>query len=177
MLARNRFAFASSPPFLANHDAVDQVGQVEREVARRRLRPSRGCRLLTVCYSGRSAVMGSRREVRSAGTHAATIVTTNSSNAARQPLIISAARSRVTMEVVMSAPISRELRRYVAWAAKEARLAEDEAMALTLDRAITDLLEARRALAGARAGLPRRKRQDPHAAAGSAGGETGGEST
>jgi hypothetical protein len=57
-----------------------------------------------------------------------------------QPLIVSAARTRVTMEVAMSAPMSRELRRYIKWAAKEARLTEDEAMVLTLDRAIGDLL-------------------------------------
>jgi hypothetical protein len=58
-----------------------------------------------------------------------------------RPLIVSAARSRVTEEVTMSAATSRDLARYVRWAAKEARLTQDEAMTLTLDRAIGDLFK------------------------------------
>lgn len=57
-----------------------------------------------------------------------------------RPLIVSAARSRVVEKLVISAPTCKELRAYVRWAANLARIAEDEAMVLTLDRAIGDLL-------------------------------------
>jgi hypothetical protein len=58
-----------------------------------------------------------------------------------RPLIVSAARSRVTEQVLMSAPMARELRGYVRWAAKESGIEADEALVLTLDRALTDLLK------------------------------------
>lgn len=59
----------------------------------------------------------------------------------KRPLIVSAARSRVTERVAMSAVTARDLRNYVRWASKEAVIDEDEAMVLTLDRAIADLLK------------------------------------
>jgi enoyl reductase-like protein len=55
-----------------------------------------------------------------------------------RPLIVSAARSRVSETVLMSAPAARELREYVKWAATAAMLPEDEATVLTLDRALTE---------------------------------------
>lgn len=58
-----------------------------------------------------------------------------------RPLIISPARSRVELNVTMSAATARELRAYVRWAANVAALEEEEAMALTLDKAIPDLLK------------------------------------
>jgi hypothetical protein len=58
-----------------------------------------------------------------------------------RPLIVSAARSRVSERVTMSAPTARELRSYVRWAAKAARIDEDEALVLTLDHAVTALLK------------------------------------
>jgi hypothetical protein len=58
-----------------------------------------------------------------------------------RPLIVSAARSRVSERVTMSAPTARELRSYVRWAAKAARIDEDEAQVLTLDHAVTALLK------------------------------------
>ena len=57
-----------------------------------------------------------------------------------RPLIVSAARSRVSERLAMSAKTARELRSYVKWAAKAAGMTEDEAMVLTLDRAVTELL-------------------------------------
>lgn len=57
------------------------------------------------------------------------------------PLIVSAARSRVREPILMSAATSRDLRRYVKWAAGQTRMSSDEVMVLTLDKAIGDLLK------------------------------------
>jgi hypothetical protein len=57
------------------------------------------------------------------------------------PIIVASARSRVTENVVMSATAARDLRRYVEWASSKIGIPEDEAMILTLDRALGDLLK------------------------------------
>lgn len=57
-----------------------------------------------------------------------------------RPLIVSAARSRVTQEVAMSAATWRELMGYARWAAQAAGMTLEEATILTLDRAVGDLL-------------------------------------
>ncbi len=57
------------------------------------------------------------------------------------PLIVSNARSRVTEKVVMSAIAARDLRAYVEWASSKIGIPEDEAMILTLDRALGEFLK------------------------------------
>jgi hypothetical protein len=57
------------------------------------------------------------------------------------PLIVSNARSRVTEKVAMSAVASRDLRAYVEWASSKIGIPEDEAMILTLDRALGEFLK------------------------------------
>ena len=57
------------------------------------------------------------------------------------PLFLSAARSRVSERVVMSAVTSRELQRYLRWASAAAGLGRDEAQVMLLDRAIGDYMK------------------------------------
>jgi hypothetical protein len=73
-----------------------------------------------------------------------------------RPLIVSASRSRVTQEVSMSASTSRDLMAYARWAAKEAGMTTEEAVILTVDRAVGDLLRKDDAWqkARARVGVP-----------------------
>jgi hypothetical protein len=56
------------------------------------------------------------------------------------PLFMSASRSRVIERVQMSAATSRELQKYLRWAAKLANLTKDEAQVMMLDRAIGEFL-------------------------------------
>jgi hypothetical protein len=58
-----------------------------------------------------------------------------------RPLIVSAARSRVSETVTMSAATSRELAAYVRWASKAAGLSIGEALTMTVDRSIGDFLK------------------------------------
>jgi hypothetical protein len=58
-----------------------------------------------------------------------------------RPLIVSAARSRVSETVTMSASTSRELAAYVRWASRAAGLSIGEALTMTVDRSIGDFLK------------------------------------
>lgn len=64
-----------------------------------------------------------------------------SSTVQTMPLIVSTARSRVTEKLVMSALAARDLHAYVEWASSKIGIPEDEAMILTLDRAIGEFLK------------------------------------
>lgn len=57
------------------------------------------------------------------------------------PLIVSTARSRVTEKLVLSALAARDLHAYVEWASGKIGIPQDEAMILTLDRAIGEFLK------------------------------------
>ena len=57
------------------------------------------------------------------------------------PLIVSNARSRVTEKVVMSAIAARDLHDYIEWASSKIGIPPDEAMILTLDRALGEFFK------------------------------------
>jgi hypothetical protein len=57
------------------------------------------------------------------------------------PLFMTAGKSRVSESVTMSASTSREMQRYLRWAAEAARIGRDEAQVMMLDRAIVDYLK------------------------------------
>ena len=59
----------------------------------------------------------------------------------RLPLFMSAGRSRVNEQVVMSATLASEKRRYLRWAAAAARLTREEAEVMLLDRALGDFMK------------------------------------
>jgi hypothetical protein len=57
------------------------------------------------------------------------------------PLFMTAGKSRVSEPVMMSASTSREMQRYLRWAAEVARMGRDDAQVMMLDRAIVDYLK------------------------------------
>jgi len=58
----------------------------------------------------------------------------------RLPLVMSGTRSRTQQPVMMSSTTATDLHAYVRWVSKVAHVPADEAMVLTIDRAIGDLL-------------------------------------
>jgi hypothetical protein len=58
----------------------------------------------------------------------------------RLPLVMSGTRSRTEQPVMMSTTTATDLLAYVRWVSKVAHVPADEAMVLTIDRAIGDLL-------------------------------------
>lgn len=61
------------------------------------------------------------------------------------PRILSAARSRSTMSVVMGAVTARDLKQYIEWAAGKVNMPATEAMIVVLDQAIGEFLDGDRA--------------------------------
>jgi hypothetical protein len=58
-----------------------------------------------------------------------------------RPLIFERVRSRVTRQVSMSAKTGEDLDRYIMWAAAAVGADEEEAMLLTMDKALTQFFQ------------------------------------